>query len=70
MTKLTVAALQLALNAEDEHGTGGQAFYGHSFICDEWGDMLAEYGAGETGALVTTLDLAAAASTSRGRPKR
>ena len=39
----------------------GQAFYGHSFICDEWGDMLAEYGAGESGALVATLDLAAAA---------
>jgi N-carbamoylputrescine amidase len=46
---------------EMECGGEGQAFYGHSFICDEWGDMLAEYGAGETGALVTTLDLAAAA---------
>jgi N-carbamoylputrescine amidase len=46
---------------EDEHGTGGQAFYGHSFICDEWGDMLAEYGCEETGALVATLDLEAAA---------
>jgi len=46
---------------EDEHGTGGQAFYGHSFICDEWGDMLAEYGSAESGALVATLDLAAAA---------
>lgn len=39
----------------------GQAFYGHSFICDEWGDLLAEYGCDETGALVATLDLAAAA---------
>jgi N-carbamoylputrescine amidase len=39
----------------------GQAFYGHSFICDEWGDMLAEYGCEEAGALVATLDLAAAA---------
>ena len=46
---------------EDEHGTGGQAFYGHSFICDEWGDVLAEYGCEETGALVATLDLSAAA---------
>ena len=36
---------------------GGQRFYGHSFICDERGDMLAEYGAGETGVLVATLDL-------------
>ena len=39
---------------------GDQAFYGHSFICDEWGDMLAEYGASESGVLVATLDLAAA----------
>jgi N-carbamoylputrescine amidase len=39
----------------------GQAFYGHSFICDEWGDMIAEYGCDETGALVATLDLTAAA---------
>ncbi len=46
---------------EMECGGEGQAFYGHSFICDEWGDMLAECGAEETGALVTTLDLTAAA---------
>jgi N-carbamoylputrescine amidase len=39
----------------------GQKFYGHSFITDEWGDMITEYGAGESGALVTTLDLARAA---------
>jgi len=38
----------------------GQRFYGHSFICDERGDMLAEFGADETGVLVATLDLAAA----------
>ena len=37
----------------------GQRFYGHSFICDERGDMLAEFGAEETGVLVATLDLAA-----------
>ncbi len=35
----------------------GQHFYGHSFICDERGDMLAEFGAEETGVLVATLDL-------------
>ena len=35
----------------------GQIFYGHSFICDERGDMLAEFGASETGVLVATLDL-------------
>ena len=34
----------------------GQRFYGHSFICDERGDMLAEFGAGETGVLVATVD--------------
>ncbi|WP_395613724.1 N-carbamoylputrescine amidase [Allosphingosinicella sp.] len=35
----------------------GQRFYGNSFICDERGDMLAEFGATETGVLVATLDL-------------
>ncbi|MCA1653711.1 MAG: N-carbamoylputrescine amidase [Sphingomicrobium sp.] len=40
---------------------GGQRFYGQSFICDERGDVLAEFGAEETGVLVAELDLAAAA---------
>lgn len=39
----------------------GQAFYGHSFITDEWGDYLAEFGRENTGALVATIDLARAA---------
>ena len=39
---------------------GGQRFYGHSFICDERGDILAEFGREETGVLVATLDIAAA----------
>ncbi|TZG27402.1 N-carbamoylputrescine amidase [Sphingomonas montanisoli] len=40
---------------------GGSAhFYGHSFICDERGDMLAEFGATETGVLVAELDIAQA----------
>ena len=39
---------------------GGQRFYGHSFICDERGDILDEFGAEETGVLVATLDIAAA----------
>lgn len=39
----------------------GQRFYGHSFIADEWGDLVAEYRGGEAGALVATLDLARAA---------
>jgi N-carbamoylputrescine amidase len=34
-----------------------QRFYGHSFICDERGDMLAEFGAHEAGVLTATLDL-------------
>jgi N-carbamoylputrescine amidase len=39
----------------------GQRFYGHSFIADEWGDFVAEYGSEETGVLIATLDLARAA---------
>jgi N-carbamoylputrescine amidase len=35
----------------------GQRFYGHSFICDERGDLLAEFGSEEMGVLVATLDL-------------
>jgi len=54
-----IAANRIGL--ETECGGDGQAFYGHSFICDEWGDMLAEFGAAESGVLVATLDLAAAA---------
>ena len=36
----------------------GQRFYGHSFVTDEWGDFLCEYGAGESGALIAAIDLA------------
>ncbi len=39
----------------------GQAFYGHSFICDEWGDIVTEFGAGQSGALIASIDLARAA---------
>ena len=35
----------------------GQRFYGNSFICDQRGDILAEFGATETGVLTATLDL-------------
>ena len=35
----------------------GQRFYGHSFICDERGDLLAEFGATEMGVITATLDL-------------
>ena len=40
----------------------GQRFYGHSFISDEWGDLIADYGADETGVLVASLDLGRAAT--------
>ncbi|MEP6012636.1 MAG: nitrilase-related carbon-nitrogen hydrolase, partial [Parasphingorhabdus sp.] len=35
----------------------GQCFYGHSFIANEWGDLVVEYGAEETGVLVASFDL-------------
>jgi N-carbamoylputrescine amidase len=43
--------------ASNRIGTeGDQNFYGHSFICDERGDFLAEFGASETGVLVAEVD--------------
>ncbi|MDR7102842.1 N-carbamoylputrescine amidase [Croceicoccus sp. BE223] len=45
------------IGREGEH----QTFYGHSFISDEWGDLVAEFGCDETGVLVAELDLARAA---------
>jgi N-carbamoylputrescine amidase len=42
----------------DEEGPQGpQRFYGHSFICDEWGDFASEADGRDSGALVATLDL-------------
>ncbi len=53
-----VAANRIGVEAE----TGsGQAFYGHSFVADEWGDLIAEFGSAESGVLVATLDLERAA---------
>ncbi len=40
---------------------GAQSFYGHSFICDHFGDVLAELGDAGEGILVQELDLAEAA---------
>ncbi|WP_209349461.1 N-carbamoylputrescine amidase [Pontixanthobacter sp. CEM42] len=40
---------------------GQQSFYGHSFIANEWGDLVCEFGAEEDGVLVSTFDLAIAA---------
>ncbi len=39
----------------------GQRFYGHSFIADEWGDLIEGFGGEESGVLVHTLDLTRAA---------
>lgn len=39
----------------------GQHFYGHSFIANEWGDLIADYGEAETGVLVASFDLGMAA---------
>ncbi|MEO9468927.1 N-carbamoylputrescine amidase [Parasphingorhabdus sp.] len=36
---------------------GDQSFYGHSFIANEWGDLVLEYGAEDSGVLVATFDL-------------
>ena len=40
---------------------GVQDFYGHSFICNEWGDYVEQFGATETGVLSATFDLDQAA---------
>jgi N-carbamoylputrescine amidase len=48
------------IGAEGPQGAA-QNFYGHSFITDEWGDYLAEFGAAETGVLSARLDLTRAA---------
>lgn len=53
-----IAANRIGIEGE----AGEQSFYGHSFITDEWGDFVAEFGSSETGVLVVTLDLARAAT--------
>ena len=39
-----------------------QTFYGHSFIANEWGDLIDSFGAEEEGILIATFDLARAAT--------
>jgi N-carbamoylputrescine amidase len=58
-----IAANRIGSESEHLRGAGGdpQRFYGHSFITDEFGEMLAEFGCEESGALVATIDLARAA---------
>ena len=50
-----VAANRIGLEPNGQ--TGGQTFYGTSFITDERGDILAELGREEAGVIVATLDL-------------
>ncbi|NBC88987.1 MAG: N-carbamoylputrescine amidase [Alphaproteobacteria bacterium] len=54
----------VAVNRIGAEGPQGarQVFYGHSFITDEWGDLIAEYGREEDGVLMATLDLERAAT--------
>lgn len=40
----------------------GQRFYGHSFIADEWGDLVAAFEGEQAGVLIHTLDLDRAAT--------
>lgn len=49
------------IGSEAEHGGEAQRFYGHSFITDEWGDIVTEFGGGESGVLTASIDLARAA---------
>jgi N-carbamoylputrescine amidase len=44
------------VGAETVSGTT-QSYYGHSFIADERGDMLAEFGDGESGVLTAEIDV-------------
>lgn len=44
--------------AANRIGAEGEAnFYGHSFVTNEWGDKVVEFGAQEEGVLVATIDL-------------
>jgi N-carbamoylputrescine amidase len=52
---------------EDEPGTDGIEFFGHSFICDPFGRILAEAGT-ERALLVAKCDRAVIESTRRNWP--
>ena len=49
------------IGTETNAAGGAQTFYGHSFIANERGDFVGEFGASESGVLVATFDLAEAA---------
>ena len=54
----------VASNRIGAEGPAGseQRFYGHSFIADEWGDLVEAFGAEESGVLMARIDLARAAT--------
>ena len=54
----------VAANRIGAEGPAGseQRFYGHSFIADEWGDLVEAFGAEESGVLMARIDLARAAT--------
>lgn len=58
-----IAANRIGTETEcsPEVGGEGQRFYGHSFITDEWGDIIASFSGAESGVLISTIDLARAA---------
>lgn len=49
-----IAANRIGTEGEGEQQ---QSYYGHSFITDEWGDLIAEVEEWQAGAIVTTLNL-------------
>ncbi|WOE76033.1 N-carbamoylputrescine amidase [Alterisphingorhabdus coralli] len=48
------------IGSETDASGNSQSYYGHSFITNEKGDKIAEYGADEEGILVASIDLKAA----------
>ncbi|MBB6123606.1 N-carbamoylputrescine amidase [Sphingobium subterraneum] len=52
-----IAANRIGTERASEDSPNEATFYGHSFICDEWGEFVAEVEDWQTGALVATLDL-------------
>ncbi len=62
MTGHAVANLVPIVAANRVGTEGGQSYYGHSFICDHFGDMLAEIPDSQEGVIVQEIDLAEAAA--------
>ena len=61
MTGHAVSNLVPVVAANRTGTEDGQSFYGHSFVCDHFGDILAELPEGQEGVIVQELDFAEAA---------